>query len=156
MVARIVGVAFVAVTALVACSSNDCADCGPCGIAGPLLEDTLAVTELGGGVNAEPTARIGVLAKGTCRGGTATAKWEVRLVAPPQVSTIADPSALAPLTGTKESGGIRLADGSLIASTVQSPSSIRFTYTGVASGPSDGGTNTRNVTCTSPVNLSCN
>ena len=73
-----------------------------------------------------------------------------------KIPDASDPSTLAPLSGTIESGGIRLADGSLLSSTVQSPSSIRFTYTGVASGPSDGGTTTRNVTCTTPAALSCN
>lgn len=151
-------VAAFATTIVIACSSADdtCADCGPCGIAGPLNEDTLAISEMGGGTNAEPTVRFGIAAKGTCRAAAVTPKFEARLIVPPAVAPIPDPTALAPLSGTKETGGTRLADGSLLKSETVSPSVIRFLYTGVASGPSDGSTTTTTFTCTLAAgNVTC-
>lgn len=141
----------------VACgTSDDCADCTGCGIAGPVTVETLAVAEIGGGINAEPTTRLGVRAAGTCRGAAVAPKFEVRLVTPPTVTAIGDPSALAPLSGTAESGGTRLADGSLLKVETVSPTVLRFVYTGVASGPSDGGTTTKTFTCTlAGTNVTC-
>lgn len=143
---------------VIACSSDDdgCADCGPCGFAGPLAEDALTITEMGGGTNAEPTVRFGISAKGTCRAAVVPTKFEARLIVPPSVTTVADPTALAPLSGTKETGGTRLADGSLLKSEAVSLGVIRFLYTGVASGPSDGSTTTTTFTCTLATgNVTC-
>lgn len=143
---------------VIACSSDDttCADCGPCGIAGPLTEDALTITEMGGGTNAEPNVRFGISAKGTCRAAAVPPKFEARLIVPPVVTPIADPTALAPLSGTKETGGTRLADGSLLKSEMVSLTVIRFLYTGVASGPSDGSTSTTTFTCTLAAgNVTC-
>lgn len=158
--AAVVFAAAAAATSIViACSSggdDTCADCGPCGIAGPLNDDALAITEMGGGTNAEPTVRFGIAAKGTCRAAVVPTKFEARLIVPPSVAPIADPTALAPLSGTKETGGTRLADGSLLKSETVSLSVIRFLYTGVASGPSDGSTTTTTFTCTLAAgNVTC-
>lgn len=146
--------------ALMACSTSngpDCADCTGCGIAGPVNQETLDVAELGGGTNAEPTVRLGVRASGTCKGAALAPKFEVRLVVPPVVTPITDPSSLSPLLGTKESGGTRLADGSLLHAEVVSPSVQRLVFDGVQSGPSDGGLVRRTTTCTlAGATVTCN